>query len=128
MANLLPWNRTEFQEIYVEALVQAEHFTEAALRAIRESSAGNDAIAKEQHELAETHHGEAVRLLARLSIRFYKKIGNKKFSNWSEQQVKNNVRLRALSKWISATMSALLDNHRLTLVALQIVNISESED
>jgi len=127
MGNLLPWKQADFQEAYVEAVVRAELLASASLGAFRESNAGNDDAARRSYEEAEVHHKEVIRLLADLSLRFTKWVEGKKFSDWTKQEVKNSQRLSALSKWTSATMSALLDIHRLTLVELQTLDVPEPE-
>jgi hypothetical protein len=128
MDNVRQWEQAEFRERYVEVLVQVEFFTQAALTAIRESNAGNDFAAKESYDLADARHKKATRLFAELDLEFRKRLGGKKLLDWSKQEVSNNVRLRALLRWMSTTMSLLLDVHRISLMELQLGNSSGSGD
>jgi hypothetical protein len=119
MDNFLLWAQSQFQEEYVEVLVEIELFTESALKTIRESNAGNYSEAKASHVRADVFHKEASRLLTELDNRFRKTTAGRNLPEWTREERDNNDRLRSLGKWMSSTASLLLDIHKISLKELQ---------
>jgi hypothetical protein len=112
MRSTLPWDLKEFKEIYAEAVEEWRFFHNHAADALRECSAGNDlSAALESYEKANTHYWNAIKLVARISLRFYGGTAGAVFDHTKEAE----IQLAALSGMLSRSMNELLSVHKISL-------------
>ncbi len=106
--NLRLWNQNEFREICAEALAEFEGLQRHCAATLRECNAGTDLSAMKEHfELTDGSYKKVVVLTSQLSLRFCRKVKEKKHGDWTRQERADNAFLRSLEGMTSSAIHHL---------------------